>query len=209
MRRNILVVLGLIALTIGLAPVAATRTQPSTEAGRRIVVLSDLHMGVGRDPSGAWHPYEDFRWATELELFLRALAAEGEAGTDLILNGDTFELLQADTTECTYEDATLGCTEPAALARLERVLGAHTAEIAALGAFARTGANREGVGPRLTRIRRPFAAGKGRRCRPGSHRSGRPMRPDSTRGRIAGSGLPSGKSGSLVRHRCSTASPTA
>ena len=66
-----------------------------------------------------------------------------------------------------------------------------------------------GVGPRLTRIRRPFAAGKGRRCRPGSHRSGRPMRPDSTRGRIAGSGLPSGKSGSLVRHRCSTASPTA
>ena len=69
--------------------------------------------------------------------------------------------------------------------------------------------NRLGVGPRLTRIRRPFAAGKGRRCRPGSHRSGRPMRPDSTRGRIAGSGLPSGKSGSLVRHRCSTASPTA
>ena len=69
--------------------------------------------------------------------------------------------------------------------------------------------NRKGVGPRLTRIRRPFAAGKGRRCRPGSHRSGRPMRPDSTRGRIAGSGLPSGKSGSLVRHRCSTASPTA
>ena len=66
-----------------------------------------------------------------------------------------------------------------------------------------------GVGPRLTRIRRPFAAGKGRRCRPGSHRSGRPMRPDSTRGRIAGSGLPSGKAGSLVRHRCSTASPTA
>ena len=69
--------------------------------------------------------------------------------------------------------------------------------------------NSKGVGPRLTRIRRPFAAGKGRRCRPGSHRSGRPMRPDSTRGRIAGSGLPSGKSGSLVRHRCSTASPTA
>ena len=142
MRRKMLVVLGLIALAIGLAPVAATRTQPSTEAGRRIVVLSDLHMGVGRDSSGAWHPYEDFRWATELELFLRALAAEGDAGTDLILNGDTFELLQADTTECTYEDATLGCTEPAAIARLERVLGAHTAEIAALGAFARTGANR-------------------------------------------------------------------
>ena len=112
MRRKILVVLSLIALAI-----AATRAQPSTAAGRRVVVLSDLHMGVGRDASGAWHPSEDFRWATELELFLKALDMEGEVGTDLVLNGDTFDLLQADAPGCAYEDATLGCTAPAALAR--------------------------------------------------------------------------------------------
>lgn len=142
MRQTSLIVSGLIALAMGLGPVPASRAQTSIEGARRIVVLSDLHMGVGRDAAGAWHPFEDFRWATELELFLRTLDAERPGATDLILNGDTFELLQAETTECTYDDATLGCTEPAALARLERVLGAHTAEMAALGAFARAGANR-------------------------------------------------------------------
>ncbi|MCH7749370.1 MAG: hypothetical protein IH939_14880 [Acidobacteria bacterium] len=142
MRQTSLIVSGLIALAMGLGPVPASRAQTSIEGARRIVVLSDLHMGVGRDAAGAWHPFEDFRWAIELELFLRALDAERPGATDLILNGDTFELLQAETTECTYDDATLGCTEPAALARLERVLGAHTAEMAALGAFARAGANR-------------------------------------------------------------------
>jgi len=141
-RQTSLIVSGLIALAMGLGPVPASRAQTSIEGARRIVVLSDLHMGVGRDAAGAWHPFEDFRWATELELFLRTLDAERPGATDLILNGDTFELLQAETTECTYDDATLGCTEPAALARLERVLGAHTAEMAALGAFARAGANR-------------------------------------------------------------------
>ena len=136
--------LGVGLLAAGLPRLAVTSAQPAVDAPRRVVVLSDLHMGVGRDASGAWHPYEDFRWASEFELFLTALKldADGEVGTDLILNGDTFELLQADATECTHDDATLGCTEPAALARLERVLSAHTPEIAALGAFARSGANR-------------------------------------------------------------------
>ena len=113
---------------------------------RRVVVLSDLHMGVGRDASGAWYPSEDFRWAAELELFLVAIEA-GEAGTDLILNGDTFELLQANAPACAHEDATLGCTEPEALARLERVLAAHTREMTAFGAFARAGDNRVVVVP--------------------------------------------------------------
>lgn len=147
MGRKSFVVRGFIALGILLPPVPATHAQTSTAGGRRIVVLSDLHMGVGRDSSGAWHPYEDFRWATELELFLRALDADREVGTDLILNGDTFELLQANTPGCSYEDAILGCTAPEALARLERVLGAHTREMTAFGAFARAGDNRVVVVP--------------------------------------------------------------
>ena len=42
---------------------------------RRIVVIGDLHLGVGRDPSGAWHATEDFRWAEEFQPFLTTLAA--------------------------------------------------------------------------------------------------------------------------------------
>ena len=130
-----------VALGLLLPSAPATHAQSVTDGGRRVVVLSDLHMGSGRDASGAWHPFEDFRWSAELELFLRALEA-GEAGTDLILNGDTFELLQGETPGCSYEDATLGCTEPEALARLEGVLAAHTREMTAFGAFARAGTNR-------------------------------------------------------------------
>ena len=139
---RVVLALGVGLLAAGLPRLAVTAAQPPLAAPRRVVVISDLHMGVGRDTSGAWHPYEDFRWATELELFLTALEVDGDVGTDLILNGDTFELLQAETPECAHDNATLGCTEPAALARLERVLGAHAREMAALGAFARSGANR-------------------------------------------------------------------
>ena len=120
---------------------AARGEQPAPVESRRVVVLSDLHMGVGRVATGGWHPSEDFRWAVELEQFLTTLAAEPGA-TDLVLNGDTFELLQSDTAECVYADATLGCTEPEALVRLDRVLAAHTREMTAFGVFADVGQNR-------------------------------------------------------------------
>ena len=106
---------------------------------RLVAVVGDLHMGSGRDAAGAWPAGEDFRWADEFERFLAALDAEGGGATDLILNGDTFELA-AD--ECVRDDPGLGCTEAEALAALERVLAAHTRAIEALAAFARAGANR-------------------------------------------------------------------
>lgn len=144
MWRTGLIGVGLIGLALPSVP--GTHAQTSTAGGRRVVVLSDLHMGVGRDASGAWDPYEDFRWAAELELFLRVIEAE-EGGTDLILNGDTFDLLQPNISGCSYQDVTIGCTEPEALARLERVLAAHTREMTAFGAFARAGDNRVVVVP--------------------------------------------------------------
>jgi UDP-2,3-diacylglucosamine pyrophosphatase LpxH len=98
-------------------------------------------MGVGRDGNG-WHPTEDFRWGTEFAAFLKAMDAQGQGRTDLIINGDAFDLLQAGKGDCTYDDPALGCTATEALARLERVLAAHDAEMKALGAFARSGSNR-------------------------------------------------------------------
>ena len=96
-------------------------------AGQRaVVVLSDLHMGAGRDESGRWRREEDFRWAPEFSEFLRAIDAQHRSSVDLVLNGDTFDLPRA---------------EAEALASLDRVLPAHTAERQALAAFATRGTN--------------------------------------------------------------------
>ncbi len=120
-----------------LAVSAAQLSQP-----RHIVVIGDLHMGLGREPNGAWHSTEDFRWAEEFQRFLEALSDRATAGTDLILNGDTFELSSPTVMTCSYGDATVGCAEVDALQRLDRVLGAHSREVDALAAFSRSELNR-------------------------------------------------------------------
>ena len=127
-----------LAAAVSLAA-AAGAAQPAGDTQRPIAVIADLHMGHGRDAAGAWLASEDFRWGDEFERFLEALDAEGGGATDLILNGDTFELASAD---CVHDEPALGCTEPEALADLERVLAAHAREIDALAAFARAGSNR-------------------------------------------------------------------
>ena len=125
----------------GAVSAALLHAQPPGDPQRRVVVMGDLHLGEGRGADGAWSPYEDFRWADDLRGFLTALADEG-VPTDLVLNGDTFELLQASDGACAYDDPTLGCSEAEAAARLDRVLAAHDEEIAALAAFAAAGDNR-------------------------------------------------------------------
>src|SRR5262245_58551854 len=103
-------------------------SQPRPTAARSVVVASDLHMGEGREPSGAWSAYEDFRWAGEFVDFLNASDREGQSAVDLVLNGDTFELLQSTHGGCTESVVASGCTEAEATERLERVLAAHTTE---------------------------------------------------------------------------------
>lgn len=98
---------------------------------RSIVVISDLHMGPGRDPSGNWHPYEDFRWRDEFIAFLNALSAQA-GDVDLVINGDLFELLQSATIAC----GNSGCTVAAAMQRLESAIDAHADELQAIGRFA-------------------------------------------------------------------------
>ena len=127
---------------------SATQTAVTLAAGqedgssRLVAVIADLHMGPGRNETGAWHVEEDFRWGDEFALFLEALDAEGGGATDLVLNGDTFELDRSPGESCAADDPALGCTEPDALARLESVLAAHADTIGSLAEFAGSGFNR-------------------------------------------------------------------
>ena len=114
-----------VALTV-LLVVARVSGSAQLAGQRAVVVLSDLHMGAGRDESGRWRRDEDFRWAPEFSEFLRAIDAQHRSSVDLVLNGDTFDLPRA---------------EAEALASLDRVLLAHTAELEALAAFAARGTN--------------------------------------------------------------------
>src|SRR2546422_330483 len=84
------------AAAVAIATVAAAglTAQPAASS-RAVVVVSDLHFGEGRDGSGAWHPYEDFRWPAEFAGFLKTIDEDGKGSVDLILNGDTFELQKA------------------------------------------------------------------------------------------------------------------
>ncbi len=132
-----------LGVAILVAALAASRALGQTTATneRAVVVISDLHMGIGRDASGAWHPYEDFRWAPEFSSFLEAVNSEGKRAVDLVLNGDAFDLVQSAAKDCANSPE-VGCTEAEAVARLDRVLTAHQAEIAAARNFARAGSNR-------------------------------------------------------------------
>jgi UDP-2,3-diacylglucosamine pyrophosphatase LpxH len=113
--------------------------QTAAPAARSIVVISDLHMGPGRDDSGRWHPYEDFRWRDEFMAFLDALIAQG-GDLDLVINGDLFELLQSTAVPCNTSGMS-GCTAAEAVQRLDAAVKAHAGELAAIGKLAGTRSN--------------------------------------------------------------------
>ncbi len=118
------------------------------DSARLQVFISDLHFGVGKDPAtGKWSNLEDARWAPEFSSFLQHIDAIGEGATDLVLNGDTFELWQSTEQDCIYpnrasQDANLGCTEKDSLRRLEKVVSAHKAELDRIAKFGASAGNR-------------------------------------------------------------------
>ena len=92
---------------------AETQSSESKEpVPRQTIFLSDLHLGEGTNPkSDAWLALEDARWGDDLKLFLETIKSEGNTPTDLVLNGDVFELWQSATPGCSPSDQTLGCSE--------------------------------------------------------------------------------------------------
>jgi UDP-2,3-diacylglucosamine pyrophosphatase LpxH len=133
----------LLAMLIGAVMLVDQSPLPN---GRSIVVISDLHMGPGRDDSGDWHAVEDFRWRDEFVAFFNALST-ATSNVDLVINGDLFELLQSPDLPCKFADGVVGCTESEAAARLFVATKAHAAELSAIGKFASAGSNRVYVVP--------------------------------------------------------------
>jgi len=86
-------------------PEPSARATDSPERGaaatgpRQTIVISDLHMGLGRVPgTQTWEKKEDFRWPNALCRFLGHIRSEarkeGAAGIDLVIAGDFLELWQ-------------------------------------------------------------------------------------------------------------------
>lgn len=129
--------------------------QPDGPQPRAVIVISDLHFGLGSRPGSAsqpagWDAYEDFRWSREWAEFLQQLESENQASgtaTDLILNGDAFELWQSRSNDCKSRDNEQGCSSAEAVARVQQVISAHREDLRRLGAFAMSGDNRVVIVP--------------------------------------------------------------
>lgn len=122
---------------------------PAPPSPRSVVVISDLHMGLGREANGAWHPREDFRWPKALEAFLTAIDNERSGGVDLVIAGDFLELWQPPAAvacagppvgsvpdETNGRRGKYGCTVQELAIIAKAVVEAHRTEFAALALFA-------------------------------------------------------------------------
>jgi hypothetical protein len=125
----------------GYAAASEAPLQPatSTAAPATTILISDLHLGVGRKSNGDWDPTEDARWPDALSGFLRSLPASYPEPIDLVVLGDFLELWQPPAAiPCAGPSGNPdeGCSIAEASALVNLVLSQHKAELAALTEFA-------------------------------------------------------------------------
>jgi len=78
---------------------------------RTIVVISDLHLGLGRDADDSRDAKEDFRWPKAFKAFLDEISKMGNQRVDLVIAGDFLEMWQPPANiYCKGASAGLGCT---------------------------------------------------------------------------------------------------
>lgn len=149
--------------------IARSNFQPPPHGQRHLVLVSDLHLGLGRNTDGRWQPTEDFRWPEALRAFLDTTSRTGNDQVDLVIVGDFLELWQPpESVKCAGYDEDRGCTVDEMVAIVETVIRAHGDEMAALRGFSRSGENRLHIIPGnhdsalvLTRVWEPVARALG------------------------------------------------
>jgi UDP-2,3-diacylglucosamine pyrophosphatase LpxH len=153
-RMTLLMLVAVVSAAVTLPAVA--QSQPSTEVPpapfvappasaqpRKIVLISDLHFGLGKGPDGNWSPKEDFRWSGALKGFLDEMGRSGGDRVDLVIAGDFLELWQPPNNTCDSSgDDDLGCTVADVVSIAETVIAAHRDDLALLADFAKRGENR-------------------------------------------------------------------
>jgi UDP-2,3-diacylglucosamine pyrophosphatase LpxH len=114
--------------------------------GRFKIVLSDLHLGAGREQEG--NPLEDFSSDREFVALLQGIAAESDrdgSDVELILNGDVFEMLQVPHVD--YFDPSIvyrseqyhSSSEEDSVRKMNIIIEGHRAFFQAIGRFLRVG----------------------------------------------------------------------
>ena len=134
------------------APPAAASITPQYRAPsgeqRKIVLISDLHLGLGRNADGRWNPMEDFRWTAALKGFLAEISRWGNDAVDLVVVGDFLELWQPpDGMECPGVSLEIGCSVDFMTRLASLVVRAHAADLALVRDFSMRGENRLHVIP--------------------------------------------------------------
>lgn len=125
------------------APPPAPGPSPAAVPGgkRLYAFISDLHFSLGKLPSGAWNPIEDFRWTNALKGFLKEISHRSGGKTTLVVAGDLLEMWQHPDLACSQGDADRGCTVDEMGTLADAIVKAHRADLEALGAFASEGEN--------------------------------------------------------------------
>ncbi|MEN8689994.1 MAG: metallophosphoesterase [Desulfobacterales bacterium] len=129
-------------------PLAKTAFSQPPAGSRLIVLISDLHMGIGRQKNSTWHETEDFRWPRALKGMLDEISRRGNDAVDLFIVGDLLELWQPpDDITCIGVSEDLGCTVAEMRQITEAIVNAHAQEMADLKAFSKKGQNRLHIVP--------------------------------------------------------------
>ena len=124
------------------APAASPTPAAAAGDARLYVFVSDLHFNLGKLPSGAWNPIEDFRWPNALKGFLKEISRRSDGRTTLVVAGDLLEMWQHPDLPCSQGDADRGCTVEEMATLADAVVKAHRADLEALGSFASDADNR-------------------------------------------------------------------
>ncbi|MEQ8286555.1 metallophosphoesterase [Thalassospira sp.] len=116
---------------------------PQDQEERMLFLISDTHMGFGKDANSQWLPIEDFRWPKALSSFLEMVRSHSNDKADLIIVGDFFEMWQVPHSfTCTDGGHDLGCTIAEMTEIARNIAAAHSQELADLTEFSQAGENR-------------------------------------------------------------------